>query len=179
MEGRKYGSKNPPFKAALFEYISKRRKPAGNGSIDMKIETRDFGEIEIDPEEVLEFRSPIFGFENLKRFALLYDDSVQGPFAFLQSLEEPKVCFILVDPTVAEARYAPVLPAETQKLLGFSEGEQAVWRAITVIPQNFADATVNLKSPIVINPSQKCAAQVILDADYPLRARLMGEGAAC
>ena len=42
----------------------------------MKIETRDFGEMEIDPEEVVEFLSPIYGFENLRRFVLLYDDKI-------------------------------------------------------------------------------------------------------
>lgn len=145
----------------------------------MKIETRDFGALEIDPAEVVEFLSPIYGFEKLRRFALLYDDSVPGPFVWLQSLEDASVCFILVDPGAVTADYCPQLPEDTQELLQITEQSQAIWRAITVIPQNFADATMNLKSPIVINPARKCAAQVILDADYPIRARLMGEGAAC
>ena len=52
----------------------------------MKIETRDFGEMEIDPKEVVEFLSPIYGFENLRRFVLLYDDNIP-PFTWLQSIE--------------------------------------------------------------------------------------------
>lgn len=141
----------------------------------MKIKTRDFGELEINPAEVVEFLSPIYGFEDLKQFALLYDDSVPGPFTWLQSLEQPEVCFILVAPEAVVDSYAPQLPGETRKLLRLSEEDQVVWRAITVIPQEFSEATMNLKSPIVINPVKKCAAQIILDADYPLRARLIME----
>lgn len=148
-------------------------------SFVMKIETRDFGEIEIDPAEVVEFLSPIYGFDHLRRFALLYDDGVQGPFTWLQSLDDATVCFILVDPMAIRPDYAPQLPQETKKLLRFRESRDAVWRAIAVIPQNFADATVNLKSPVVINPTERCAAQIILDADYPLRVKLIEEAATC
>lgn len=145
----------------------------------MKIETRDFGALEIDPAEVVEFVSPIYGFEKLRRFALLYDDSVPGPFVWLQSLEESAVCFILVDPGAVTDGYCPQVPEDTMELLQMTEQSQAVWRAVVVIPQNFADATMNLKSPVVINPKNKRAVQIILDADYPIRARLMGEDAAC
>lgn len=148
-------------------------------SMVMKIKTRDFGEIEIDPAEVVEFLSPIYGFEELRRFALLYDDSVPGPFTWLQSLDDIKICFILMDPEAIRPGYAPQLPKDTRALLKLREGEDVIWRAIAVIPQDFADATVNLKSPVVINPAGKCAAQIILDADYPIRARLMEEAAKC
>ena len=144
----------------------------------MKIETRDFGEMEIDPEEVVEFISPIYGFESLRRFVLLYDDNIP-PFTWLQSIEEPRVCFIMVDPAIAAKDYAPQLPEDTKKLLQIEKTEDTVWRALTVIPHNFADSTMNLKSPVVINPANKCAAQIILEADYPFKAPLMGEDKSC
>lgn len=144
----------------------------------MKIDTKYFGNLEIDATEVVEFRSPIYGFENLRRFTFLYDDSVPGPFTWMQSLEAPDVCFILVDPSAVVTGYAPELPQETQKLLELDEAAP-VWRAIAVVPRDLADATMNLKSPVVINPARKCAAQVILEADYPLRAKLMGGDAPC
>lgn len=134
--------------------------------------------MEIDSTEVVEFRSPIYGFENLRRFTFLYDDSVPGPFTWMQSLETPEVCFILADPAAVFPGYTPELPRETRKLLEL-DGAVPVWRAITVVPRDLEDATMNLKSPIVINPVQKCAAQVILDADYPLRAKLVGGDEPC
>ena len=37
----------------------------------MKIETRDFGTMEISEEQILEFPNGIYAFEDAKRFALI------------------------------------------------------------------------------------------------------------
>lgn len=143
----------------------------------MNIKTRDFGELEIDEKEIIHFRQAIFGFEKLTKYVLLCDDEVESPFVWLQSVEAENVCFILMEPDMAHfAGYAPSLPEEVVKLLELKDTAAAAMRVITVIPQHFQDATVNLKSPIVINPALKCAAQVILEADYPIRARLVAQG---
>jgi len=91
--------------------------------------------MEIDPKEVVEFLSPIYGFENLRRFVLLYDDNIP-PFTWMQSIEEPRGCFIMVDPAIAAKDYAPQLPEDTKKLLQIEKTEDTVWRALTVIPHN-------------------------------------------
>ena len=148
---------------------------------DMTINTRDFGVLEINEQEIIRFCSPIYGFEQLDSFVILYDDSIDGPFSWLQSIEQEDVCFILTDPSVAAERYAPVLSKADAKALELAAGEQPVYRVIMVLPENAREATVNLKSPIVINPAKKCAAQVILEEDYPIRAKLMAgeEDASC
>lgn len=147
----------------------------------MKIDTRDFGKIEIDENETIEFRSAIYGFEQAKHFALLSDDSIGGVFLWLQSVEYPEVRFILVDPNVVTTPYMPQLAQQTRELLEFQEEDTPVFFAIAVIPEEFAKTTVNLKSPIVINSRTKRAAQVILDEDYPIRALLLQseEGKTC
>lgn len=140
----------------------------------MKIETRDFGEMEIDPSEIISFRLPVYGFEALSNYVLLYDDDLQSPFTWLQSTQDKDVCFILATPElVGLETYQPTVSGETRKLLNLAEGQEPVCRIITVIPERFQDATVNLKSPVLINPAFKCAAQIILDQDYPIKARLM------
>ena len=148
----------------------------------MNITTRDFGMLEIDEKEVIEFRLPIYGFETLKRFVLLYDDTVPGPFGWLQSLEDPSACFILVDPQAVYPHYTPELGSEIERLLELEPEDCCVLRSVTVIPEDFQKTTINLKSPVVINPRTRLAAQVILDAEYPVRARLLPEeegGASC
>lgn len=156
-----------------------RKKPCCHGGMGntMKINTRDFGVLEINAQEVIEFRLPIYGFEQLKRFVLLYDDTIPGPFSWLQSIEDEKACFILVDPCVVMPDYCPVLGPQTEKLLGTNTQGGYVFRTIAVIPEHFQDTTINLKSPIVINAEAKCAAQVILDEDYPVRACLVTQDA--
>lgn len=145
----------------------------------MTIDTRDFGRMELDEKELIVFRSPIYGYEDLERFALLSDDEAGEGLMWLQSVEQPDVCFILLDPAAIGIAYAPELPQETAELLRLA-GAPA-YRLIAVVPENFANTTVNLKSPIVINPEAKCAAQVILEADYPIRMPLFAgkEGDGC
>ena len=68
--------------------------------------------------------------------------------------------------------YEPRFPAEMQELLG--NGDYMCWLLVS-IRDPFDQSTVNLKSPIVVNPALHQAAQFILDADLPLRHPLFRE----
>lgn len=143
----------------------------------MKLKTRDFGEVEIDEHEIIDFTGPIYGFEQYRRFAFLYQEEVSREFIWLQSVEEPELCFILVQPHTVSEQYAPRLPQETVKLLG--DGDYMCW-LMTSIREPFNRSTVNLKSPIVVNPQLHRAAQVILEEDLPIRHPLFREeGQSC
>lgn len=136
--------------------------------------TRYFDEVQIDENEILHFTTPIYGFEELTEYVLLYDDtSEDSPFCWLQSVDDAQVCFVIMDPTALCADYAPTLSDDTRAALSLVGGEQPVYRVMAVVPQDLSKATVNLKSPIVINSAKHCAAQVILEDDYPVRVRLM------
>lgn len=136
----------------------------------MKYQTRDFGEREVLPEKVLEFVQPILGYEEYKKYTLLYDEEIGTGMVWLQSLEEKNLCFILADPSLIE-NYNPQLSQEECDQLG--EGEY-LCLPIMVISGDWKQATVNLKSPIVINTTQRKAMQVVLAEDYPIRAALFG-----
>lgn len=146
--------------------------PARSGGTErvMNVETRDFGPIEIEPQDVISFVQPIYGFDQYQRFVFLYDQH-NSHIVWLQSVEEKNICFILVRPEVVRRRYEPdSLPAESRDLLG--EGELTFW-LVTVVASQFADSTVNLKSPIVVNAAAGRAVQVILEEDLPIRHPLV------
>ncbi len=136
----------------------------------MKYQTRDFGEREVLPERILEFVQPILGYEEYSKYTLLYDEEIGMGMVWLQSLEEKDLCFILADPSLV-GDYAPKLTQKQCEQLG--EGEY-LCLPIMVIPGDWKKATVNLKSPIVINTTQRKAMQVVLEEDYPIRAALFG-----
>lgn len=136
----------------------------------MLIETRDFGQVEIGEQDGIHFCQPIFGFENLREYVVLFDDEISESFVWLQSLEDPDVCFMMVDPAVVDAEYRPVLPDGAAKELG---GEEAVCWCILTVPGSFEQATVNLKSPVMIHPQNRKGLQVILDGEYSVRHPLM------
>lgn len=138
----------------------------------MKLNTRDFGEIEIDEKDLITFKSPIYGFEQYKRFAFLYHKEISEHFIWLQSVEEQALCFVLVEPELVSDHYRPVLPPEMARLLG--EGDCMCW-LMASIREPFSKSTVNLKSPIVVNPERHLAAQLILEEDLPIRYPLFRE----
>ncbi|HWP51920.1 MAG TPA: flagellar assembly protein FliW [Clostridia bacterium] len=147
----------------------------------MTIETRDFGKIDISEDGILTFKLPILGFEAQKQFVILYDDELGDALGWLQSVEDKDICFIIIDPHTIFNTYTPNVAPGTLARLGLTTQEDAVFRSLVVVPAPTGEATVNLKSPLVINPTKKLAAQVVLDQDYSVRALLnnTGEGMLC
>jgi flagellar assembly factor FliW len=141
----------------------------------MKLLTRDLGELEIDERDIVTFAGPIFGFEKYRRFVFLYQEDLSEHFIWLQSVEEPELCFILVQPDLITDQYRPELPPEAKELLG--EGDYMCW-LIASLREPFTDSTVNLRSPIVVNPELHQAAQFVLDGSLPIRHPLVREGGA-
>jgi flagellar assembly factor FliW len=142
----------------------------------MDIKTRDFGDLSIDPEAIIHFKMPIYGFEEYPDFALLSDPDIGSSIVWLQSVQATDLCFILVDPKIACENYEPMLTDETRKVLKAKGISDPAYWAIAVIPQEFKNSTVNLKSPVLIDLGNKSAAQIILDDDYPIRAPLVPAG---
>lgn len=138
----------------------------------MRYQTRDFGEVEIDSGQILHFCQPVYGFDDYISYAVLHDPEVGAEVAWLQSLDEPDLCFVLVSPQAVPAAYRPQFPEGLPNLLG--EGELEYW-LIAVIQEDIMKSTVNLKSPVVVNWGTGFGAQVILEGDYPVRYPLMEE----
>lgn len=136
----------------------------------MNILTRDFGEIDVSPEDIITFSSPMFGFEDLTRYIFLFAEENTN-IVWLQSVDNPHICFILADPKIVADSYAPHLSRDIRAQLG--EGDCLFW-LVVVVGQDFRDSTVNMKSPVVVNLHTKRAVQTILDEDYPIRLPLAG-----
>lgn len=142
----------------------------------MEIKTRDFGTIEINEHEIITFHQPIYGFERLTQYVLLFDDEIGAQFIWLQSIEDQNICFVLIDPALLMSEYPPALSPELAEDLRKKNINDPVFRAIAVLRNDLTQSTVNLKSPIVIDAQSKCAAQVILDDNYPVRKPLLNSG---
>lgn len=140
----------------------------------MKLLTRDLGEVEINEKEIVTFTGPIFGFEQYHRFVFLYDKELSEHFIWLQSVEEPGLCFILVQPDLITDDYRPELPKEAKELLG--DGDYMCW-LMTSLREPFHKSTVNLRSPIVVNPALHKAGQFLLEGNLPIRHPLVQKGA--
>jgi FliW protein len=70
----------------------------------MRIQTSRFGEIEIAPNDTLEFAEGLLGFGQLRKFVLL-DDPNDEIFAWLQSCDEAGIAFPVLEPELFMPNY--------------------------------------------------------------------------
>jgi flagellar assembly factor FliW len=134
----------------------------------MIIDTRDFGEVEIIDEKIVAFPDGIPGFEDDHRFALLspLGDNIYP--MWLQSVDHAGNCFIVFNPYEIFEDYTL---DEDQLFAELEVGENTLVAVVvlSIIPERYADTTINLRCPIVINLSTLNGKQIILDREYPVR----------
>lgn len=135
----------------------------------MKVNTKFFGEIEISEKDIITFDQPVLGFEDKKRYVFMMDDSLNGEFIWLQSIDDSSLCFVLANPSTLNENYAPTFAEEISNVIG--NGTYEMW-LVMVVADNFGESTVNLKSPIIVNLDERRAAQMIAEEDYTIRYRL-------
>lgn len=144
------------------------------------IRTTRYGELEtvrISEEALLEFPDGVPGFERHRRFALLQDEKL-APFCWLQSLHDPLVGFLVIEPGLLVADYEFDISDRDVALLGLSSPSEARVLTILVVPEDVRAMTANLQAPLVINPRKRLAKQVILtDERFPLRYPVFGAAA--
>lgn len=138
----------------------------------MKINTKVFGEIEIEKEKVICFEKGIIGFPQLVRFTLLHDEE-KGSSAgirWLQSLDEPGFAMPTMDPLLVAEDYNPEVEEDMLKGLGLLEPDNLLVLVTATIPSDLTKMSVNLRAPIIINAEERKACQIILEADkYPVK----------
>jgi flagellar assembly factor FliW len=135
----------------------------------MQVETRDFGLAEIDEKDVVTFVKPILGFEEYTQFVMIMDQDIQG-FAWLQSVEEKELCFIIANAALIDG-YSPSVDKDTLEALG---GEYTEMWLMASIKEETIKTTVNLKSPLLFNMNNFTAAQAVSEDDLPFRFALFG-----
>ena len=135
----------------------------------MLINTRDFGEINIFEKEIINFSEGIFAFEDSHKFVLIAPCGENKYPMWLQSIDNSSLCFIVYNPLEFVDDYSVSIDLDTKKILEINKDTEVDFLVIAVIPQDYEDTTVNLKSPIVVNSATSIAAQIIAAEQYPIR----------
>lgn len=111
---------------------------------------------------LIEFVEPIAGFAGERVFTLTPIDEA-GAFYSLRSVATPTLRFILLVPAAVFADYAPKVPAGVLDAVGADHRDDAVLFVIVTVQKSLADATANLRAPIVVSTSHRHAVQVVLE----------------
>lgn len=139
----------------------------------MKLQTAYFGEINYEESDLVFFPEGLYGFSHLKYYIPLPLDDGEGTLLSLQSTEEPEISFVIINPFAICPEYTPCLSSEDMKKLSLSSSEHASYYIICVMKENLLNSTVDLRCPIVVNPENRNAVQVILeDSKFQFRQPL-------
>lgn len=140
----------------------------------MKTDTRYFGPVEYEEDDVLTFPRGLYGFEDQRRFLLLPFAGSESTMLCLQSLDTPSLAFVVLDPaSLVPGGYAPSLQDEDLAALGSREGREVYPYVMCVVKDPVGESTVNLRCPVVVNEETGVSLQTILEDDrFGMRQRL-------
>ena len=138
----------------------------------MLVQTRYFGEINLSEDKIISLERGLIGFDEYKRFTLLYDNEKEErpAISWLQSLDEPSLALPVVSPLLVKPDYKPVVEDELLMNIGELTEENIIILLTLTVPENIKDMTANLKAPIIINSDTRKGVQLIVEnQDYEVK----------
>lgn len=141
----------------------------------MIIQTERFGELHIEEEVLIDFPEGILGFEALRQFVLVAREHDRG-FAFLQSVEQPDLAFVVTDPLGFRPDYRPLLADADRAVLQWDGEAPLQVLTILTVPEDVRDITANLLAPVVIHVEKRIGRQVVQEnTSFSTRHRIVDE----
>lgn len=111
--------------------------------------------------KVIRFNGSILGFEDYDEFIFSFAEE-DSPYAYIQSLKDENIGFLVVIPFVFYSDYAFEVDDTDKASLGIvSEEEVAVFTIVT-IREPFTKSSTNLLAPVLVNTTSGQARQVVL-----------------
>jgi len=126
------------------------------------VQTREFGQVDVEDKKFLRFVAPILGFGEHRRFALIEDERTE-PFAWLQSLTAREVAFPVVDATQLNISYEELIGPHCREHLQAAPGAELRALVMVIIPEDVRRMRINLNAPILVNEALGLAAQFVIE----------------
>ncbi|MBU0995482.1 MAG: flagellar assembly protein FliW [Proteobacteria bacterium] len=142
----------------------------------MKIKTRRFGEIEINEQKIISMPSGgMLGFRAHKRYVLL-DREETRPFCWYQSVDDPDLAMIVIDPLLFQPDYSVDLQPAIREMEweDMDKSNLVLYAVVNISDDEPPDITANLIGPVVIN-TKTCEAiqMVISDSPYSHQEKVL------
>jgi flagellar assembly factor FliW len=101
---------------------------------------------------------------------VILDHDTAAPFKWLQSLDEPALAFVIIDPDLVLTTYRIEVSAEAMAEVRAQEQDDLSTAVILTIPSdNPAHITANLRGPLLMNSRTRLCKQLVLSDEVPTR----------
>lgn len=140
----------------------------------MKVQTKIFGEIDIEDEKVIDFPGGIIGFPEMTKFTLLFDEEKKpASIHWLQSLDEPAFAMPVINPLILKEDYNPQVDDDVLKDIQPFDAENLLVLVTMTIPHDLKEMTINLRGPLLINSDTRKGVQIIVeDESCPVKFKI-------
>jgi flagellar assembly factor FliW len=116
---------------------------------------------------VINFDEGLPGFEAVRRFVIVASPALE-PFTLVQSADGAEPSFLAIEPRLVDPSYASPLAESDMLRLGAEPKTPLLW-LVLISMQPDGSATVNLKAPLVINPTTMRGLQLLVPhSQYPI-----------
>ena len=138
------------------------------------IVSKYFGVLPYSEDSVIFFPTGLLAFEGNRHYVLISQPATQ-PISFLQNLEDPELCFLVMPATQVDPAFRVALDGDSCMQLGLGlnaqpAAEDLLCLAIVNLEEDGREPTANLRGPLVIHvPGCRGVQAVQYDADYSLR----------
>ncbi|MDR3090356.1 MAG: flagellar assembly protein FliW [Desulfobulbaceae bacterium] len=117
-----------------------------------------------DAGKIVHFPLGIPGFESYTKYSIFHKEEKDYSVYWLESADDPKVTFTLVDPTIFGLNYTITLTDEEQKILEADDPNQLAVLMMLSKPQTTGEKglSANISGPLVINTKNQRGLQKVL-----------------
>jgi flagellar assembly factor FliW len=135
----------------------------------MKCRSTRFGWFDVSDDSIVRFPAGLLGFPESQRYVIL-DHDTEAPFKWLQSVDEPGLAFVILDPARFHDDYHVTVPADILAEMNNGNEKDLALVVILTIPSNDpAHITANLRGPLVMSYKTRLGTQLVLSEEYPTR----------
>lgn len=140
---------------------SLQKNPDESGS--MIIQSRRFGPISVREDQVILLTPGLLGFSQFQRYVLI-EHNQEAPFLWLQSVDNPDLAFVVINPLQIIPDYHPSPPPEVmQELAAASPEDLQILVILTIPPGRPQEMTANLMGPVAINLKNRRGRQLVME----------------
>lgn len=146
--------------------------------MEIEIQTKPFGKMQISEKQILSFPESLLGFEDYKKFALIEEEE-ESVFKWLQSVEEVDLAFVVIPPSLFKKEYKPLIPEQELQGIGITDLEDGLMLVIVTVPgEDPALMTANMQGPILINKETLLGKQFISrNESHSVREKILASAA--
>ncbi len=139
----------------------------------MIVQSLRLGDIEVSDDKIITMERPVLGFEKFKKFCLIEVDELK-PFLWLQSIDEPEISFLVVNPRLFITDYKIEINSKEIAELKIDDVTSVETYVVVTLAEIPEDITANMQGPILINTENNLGKQLVLvNTDYNVKYHFM------